>query len=91
MDPKLMQRIIGFADYIITTNSTIRQTATVFGYSKTTVHKDLSQRLPSVDQVRFRQIQKIFRTHYMQKHIRGGESTRKLHEQRRKFNERCVN
>lgn len=70
-------RVIDFARYIITYNATIRQTAKVFGYSKSTVHNDLKNKLKKLDKNLYKKIKIILNNNFLQKHLRGGEATRK--------------
>jgi putative DeoR family transcriptional regulator (stage III sporulation protein D) len=55
----ISDRVIELAEYIIENKATVRQTAKNFGVSKSTVHKDLSQRLPQYNMVLFQQVRKI--------------------------------
>lgn len=64
------------ACYIIDNNSTIRQTAKWFGYSKSTVHNDVSNRLKKIDYSLYKRVNKILKINFEEKHIRGGESTK---------------
>lgn len=64
------------ASYIIDNNSTIRQTAKWFGYSKSTVHNDVSNRLKKIDYSLYKRVNKILKINFEEKHIRGGESTK---------------
>ena len=63
--------------YIESTKETIRETATVFGISKSSVHLDVSKRLKKIDFSLYENVKKILENNFNQKHIRGGESTRK--------------
>lgn len=74
---EIIQRISNEKDFILKTKSTIRQTAKVFKISKSTVHKDLHERLKEIDLKSFEKIQKLMQNHIDVRHIRGGESTRK--------------
>ena len=71
------ERIKKEANYILETGHTIREIAKKFSVSKSTVHKDLSERLRKVDKNSFVKVRKILEYHMNIKHIRGGESTRK--------------
>jgi len=73
-----MMRVNTIADYIINTNNTIRQTAEVFKVSKSTVHKDLKERLILINIDKYNKIVKIMHEHIETRHIKGGESTKKL-------------
>lgn len=75
---KIIDRVLNVADYVIDTKKTIRQTALVFNMSKSTIHKDLKERLLEIDVNRYNAIKKIMQEHLECRHIRGGESTKKL-------------
>lgn len=75
--PKLNDRIINEALYMIETNKTVREIADVFKVSKSTVHKDLHERLIKIDKKLYYCVQKILNYHTDIRHIRGGESTKK--------------
>ncbi|MDD4036369.1 MAG: sporulation transcriptional regulator SpoIIID [Bacilli bacterium] len=69
-------RVIDEAIYMINTGDTIRGVAKIFGVSKSTVHKDLSDRLKYIDEELYDNITEILKYHIEIRHIRGGESTR---------------
>ena len=73
----IQNRVIEEADYIIKTEQTIRQIAQVFKVSKSTVHKDLHERLINIDKKRYNKVVKILNHHTNIRHLRGGESTKK--------------
>ena len=66
------------ADYIIDTKETIRATAKKFNISKSTVHKDLQERLSQIDVSKYNLVKRIMGEHIETRHIKGGESTRQL-------------
>lgn len=78
MNKKIMTRVVDIANHIIYTNDTIRKTANIFNVSKSTVHKDLQERLALINIDKYRQIKKIMNYHLQIRHILGGESTRQL-------------
>lgn len=82
MPKNVNERILSEARYIIETNKTVRELADVFKVSKSTVHKDLHERLFNIDKKLFLDVDKILKYHALIRHIRGGESTRKkyLHQ-----------
>ena len=69
-------RACDLAVYIIENNATVRKAATHFGISKSTVHKDLSQRLPHCNKKLFYQVRKVLDINKAERHIRGGMATR---------------
>ena len=70
-------RVLKEADYILKTGHTIREVANEFKISKSTVHKDLHERLFYIDKVKYSEVDKLLKYHLNIRHIRGGESTRK--------------
>ncbi|MDD6223984.1 MAG: sporulation transcriptional regulator SpoIIID [bacterium] len=76
MNKKIISRVNVLADYIIKTKSTIREIAKKYGISKSTVHKDLTERLKEIDFARYQEVEKIFQKHLEIRHIKGGESTK---------------
>ena len=71
-------RILALAEYVIKHKSTIRQSASVIGCSKSTAHLDLSERLAKIDAVKYKKVHTILAKNATEKHIRGGMSTQKL-------------
>lgn len=69
-------RIIKEASYMIKTEETVREIAKKFKVSKSTVHKDLQERLKNIDYELYEQVVKILNYHKQIRHLRGGESTR---------------
>lgn len=77
MNRKIHKRVIDEANYIIESEKTVREIAEVFNVSKSTVHKDLHERLLTLDEELFVKVDNILKYHTALRHIRGGESTRK--------------
>ena len=71
------ERAVALALYIIENNATVRQAAKVFGVSKSTVHKDVSERLRRVNPQLYQEVKGILEINKAQRHIRGGIATRK--------------
>lgn len=65
------------ADYVIETGATVRQAATHFGISKSTVHKDLSAKLKYVNKTQYNCVKEILELNKSERHIRGGEATKR--------------
>ena len=80
MSHTIEERACQLAVYIIETGSTVRAAARHFGISKSTVHKDLVQRLPQYNPLLFSQVRKILETNKAQRHIRGGLATRRKYK-----------
>jgi putative DeoR family transcriptional regulator (stage III sporulation protein D) len=72
----IIQRVIEIGDYILETGYTVRQTAQVFGVSKSTVHKDVTERLPLINANLAQEVRKILEKNKAERHLRGGEATR---------------
>ena len=70
------QRACELAVYMIESGATVRTAAKHFGISKSTVHKDLSQRLPKYNKRLYEQVRKVLDENKAQRHIRGGLATR---------------
>lgn len=77
MRSNIINRVLAEADYMLETGKTIREIATFFNVSKSTVHKDLHERLLEIDIKKFEKIDKVLKYHIDVRHIRGGESTRR--------------
>lgn len=78
------ERAIRLAEYMIEQKATVRQTAAQFGISKSTVHKDITTRLKTLNAVLYRQVQEILRINKQERHIRGGLATRQKYRAQRK-------
>ena len=76
----IIDRVLKEADYILKTGYTIREVATYFNVSKSTVHKDLHERLKKIDKIKYLEVDKILKYHLNIRHIRGGESTKKKYQ-----------
>ena len=76
MKDYIEERAIGIANYIIESNATVRQTAKVFGVSKSTVHKDVTDRLMQIDPTLAKQARQVLDVNKSERHIRGGLATR---------------
>ncbi len=73
-------RAVQLAQYIIENRATVRAAAEQFGVSKSTVHKDIQERLPAFNQSLYRQAKAILDENKAQRHIRGGIATRKKYK-----------
>ncbi len=74
------ERAKRFAVYLIETGATVRAAAEHFGISKSTVHKDLQQRLPQYDPGLYSQVRQVLENNKQQRHIRGGMATRRKYK-----------
>ena len=77
MEKYISDRVINEANYIATTNKTIREVAGVFGVSKSTVHNDVRKRLFVIDKNLYDKVSSIFNYHIDIKHLRGGAATKR--------------
>ena len=77
MDKYIVERVLEEAKYMLENKSTVRDLADIYNVSKSTVHKDLQDRLKNIDVFLHEEVHKIFKEHIEIRHIRGGESTKK--------------
>ena len=80
MSDTIEERACELAVYMIETGATVRAAAKHFGISKSTVHKDLSQRLPHYHPILYEQVRQILDKNKQERHIRGGMATRKKYK-----------
>ena len=80
-DPE--ERAVMLAIYITEHNATVRSAAARFGISKSTVHKDVTERLYALNRTLFEETRKVLARNKEERHIRGGEATRKKYLERR--------
>lgn len=76
MKDYIEERALEIANYIINEKATVRQTANVFGVSKSTVHKDVTERLPKINPLVAGNVKKILDMNKAERHIRGGKATK---------------
>ena len=84
MNIEVKNRVLKMADIILKNHSTVRDVAKEVGYSKSTVHKDLKEKLPKIDIELYYEVEKLLDYNKKIRHIRGGEST-KIHYALLKF------
>ncbi len=80
MKGNIEERACDLAVYIIENRATVRAAAKKFGISKSTVHKDLQDRLPQINPTLYHQVKEILEINKAQRHIRGGIATRKKYK-----------
>ena len=80
MRTSLEERACDLAAYIIENRATVRAAAKKFGVSKSTVHKDLTERLPKCSPGLFRQVRELLDLNKAERHIRGGLATRRKYK-----------
>ena len=72
----IIDRILQEASYLVSNRATVRQTASVFHYSKSTVHKDVTERLKHIDKQLYNKVRIVLNTNLEERHIRGGLATK---------------
>ena len=80
MKDYIEERAMELARYIIENNSTVRATAKIFNVSKSTVHKDVHERLTKINPLLYEQAKTILEQNKAERHIRGGMATKKKYE-----------
>lgn len=75
-DLSIEKRAVELAHYIINSKDTVRGAASKFGVSKSTVHKDISERLLKINPVLAKEVRKILDKNKAERHIRGGMATK---------------
>lgn len=76
MKDYIEERTLEVAKYIISNKSTVRDTAKVFGCSKSTIHKDLTERLPKINPNLSYMVKELLDFNKAERHIRGGRATK---------------
>lgn len=77
------ERAISLAQYIIENNATVRQTAKKFNISKSTVHKDVAERLRTINEGLYHDVKRVLEQNKSERHIRGGMATKTKYERLR--------
>ncbi len=77
MHTNITNRVIQLADHVIATGDTVRSAAEKFGISKSTVHKDLSDRLFYIDRSKYAKVRSVLDKNLSERHIRGGIATKR--------------
>jgi len=78
------ERAVKLAQYIIENNATVRQTAKEHNISKSTVHKDVSERLKLINESLHKQVKSVLEQNKSERHIRGGQATKSKYERLRR-------
>ena len=79
----IADRVLKEGKYIIETNSTVRSAAAYFSVSKSTVHKDVTERLQTIDKELFYRVREVLDVNLSERHIRGGIATKNKYLNRR--------
>lgn len=83
MNKYIENRVLKEATYLLETNKTIREIAKIFSLSKSTVHKDLQERLPKIHPTLNNQVLEILNEHLNTRHIKGGEATKRKYQEQK--------
>lgn len=81
MQEYIQKRVLEICAYILETQSTVRQAAQVFQVSKSTVHKDMTERLPSLNKDMAHEVKVVLDRNKAERHLRGGEATRRKYRE----------
>lgn len=84
MKSHIEQRAITIAKYILEKNTTVRQTAKKFGVSKSTVHKDVTERLEEIHPLLAKKVKTVLEKNKSERHIRGGMATKLKYQKQKK-------
>lgn len=82
MKGNVEERAVKLGEYIIEKRTTVRDSAKAFGISKSTVHKDLTARLPRLNPGLYKEVREVLDINKEERHLRGGEATRKKYLKR---------
>ncbi|MEG3072269.1 MAG: sporulation transcriptional regulator SpoIIID [Candidatus Syntrophopropionicum ammoniitolerans] len=80
MQDYIQRRVLDICSYILGTKATVRQAAQVFKVSKSTVHKDMTERLPSLNKQLAKEIKAVLEYNKAEQRLRGGEATRRKYK-----------
>lgn len=78
----IWKRVLDVSQHIHRTRDTVRDTAQLFGVSKSTVHKDVTERLPRINPELAAQVKRVLDFNKAERHIRGGQATRQKYLER---------
>ena len=81
MQEYIQKRVLDICVYILETQATVRQAANLFNVSKSTVHKDMTERLPSLNKELAQKVKQILEYNKSERHLRGGEATRRKYKE----------
>ncbi|HHY46901.1 MAG TPA: sporulation transcriptional regulator SpoIIID [Firmicutes bacterium] len=83
MKDYIRRRVLDIANFMVENKATVRQAARLYNVSKSTVHKDVTDRLPIINKQLSRKVKRLLDQNKAERHIRGGEATRKKYLQAR--------
>lgn len=84
MKDYIEERVLEVAQYIIDSKATIRKTAKVFGVSKSTIHKDVTERLEEINPSLALEVKRVLEKNKLERHLRGGMATKLKYEKEKK-------
>ncbi len=84
MKDYIRKRVKQVGHYIYETKATVRETAEVYGVSKSTIHKDVTERLIKIDPELAKKVKKVLEFNKSERHIRGGKATRRKYQNMKK-------
>ena len=80
MQDDIRQRVLEISNYIVESRVTVRQAAKIFGVSKSTVHKDVTERLPEINEELAVKVRAVLEQNKAERHLRGGEATKNKYQ-----------
>lgn len=80
---RMRERVLMLGNYIASSNATVRQAAKLYGISKSTVHKDVTERLEEIDSELYARVREVLDINKSERHMRGGLATKKKYAQQR--------
>ena len=83
MKAYIEERVVTLANYIVENNATVRDAAKVFGISKSSVHKDVAERLWEINKPLAKAVQVVLEKNKADRHLRGGRATKQKYEKRK--------
>ena len=84
MTEYIYERAVEIASYIVEEKQTVRNAAEHFGVSKSTVHKDITQKLPETDKALYRKVRRVLDVNKAERHLRGGQATKEKYSEIKK-------
>lgn len=75
------ERCVLLGTYIVENNETVRGAARKFGVSKSTVHQDITSKLPEINGELYEQVKRVLDKNKQERHLRGGEATKRKYEE----------
>lgn len=82
------ERCVILGEYIVETRGTVREAAAEFGVSKSTVHKDLTEKLMKTDRQLYMKVKSILSKNKAERHLRGGQATKRKYNELKKITQR---